>query len=64
MYVPYRMGKYFNVSLFLFLYFKMESEDMKILKVISIILLIILAGYWYFEYPHVDNIKYHKKYKL
>ena len=29
---------------------------MKILKVISIILLIILAGYWYFEYPRVDKI--------
>jgi len=29
---------------------------MKILKVISTILLIILAGYWYLEYPHADKI--------
>lgn len=34
----------------------MASEDMKILKVIVIILLTILAGYWYFECPHTDKI--------
>jgi hypothetical protein len=34
----------------------MESEDMKMLKLIVIILLTILAGYWYFEYPHTDKI--------
>lgn len=37
-------------------YFYPFQHHEKILKVISIILLTLLAGYWYFEYPHTDKI--------